>query len=453
MKRERIAWGLSLVVLAIVAFRSPSAAQRDSDYLFVRTLVDIHRQVLNNYVEKVNEGKLEQACIDGMLNQLDPFTMYVPPAKREEFDRMLEGTFKGVGIQLNQLPGGAVEVVTPIDGSPAFKAGIKPGDIILKVNGQSIEGLRLPDVIKKIGGELGSEVRILVRHLGGKEVELKMHREEIVMPTVKGYQRKPDDTWDYYVNHNPKVAYLRLTQFTPTTFDTVRPILQDLLKDGMKALILDLRWNPGGQLDQAVQIVNMFVKEGTIVVTRRRNRPEDIKRATGQGTLPYFPMIVLVNEHSASAAEIVAGSLMDNKRAFVLGSRSYGKGSVQEVIPLEGNNGELKLTVAYYYLPSGRLVHRLKGAMDWGVDPQIKVAMDDESQRRVMDERTDMEKFVRPTTGPAKPLAATQSADSQLQRAINDAALLAIAQQQGTAPPEITAPAASQPTTRPTTRP
>src|SRR3954471_13592510 len=171
MNRERAAWLLSFLLLGIVAFRNPTSAQRDGDYLFVRTLVDIHRQVVNNYVDKVDEPRLEQAAIDGMLNQLDPFTNYVPPARREEFDRMLEGTFKGVGIELNQLENGQMEVVTPIDGSPAFKAGVLAGDIILKVNGEPVEGLRRPDVVKKIAETpLDKEVRLRVRHESGEEV-------------------------------------------------------------------------------------------------------------------------------------------------------------------------------------------------------------------------------------------------------------------------------------------
>ena len=446
MNRERIAWLGSFFLLAVVAFRNPSAAQRDNDYLFVRTLVDIHRQVATNYVEKVDENKLEQAAIDGMLNQLDPFTNYVPPGKREEFDRMLEGTFKGVGISLNQRPDGQIEVVAPIDGSPAFKAGVMAGDIILKVNGQAITGLELKDVIKKIGGDANTEVTLRVRHETGEERDLSMKRQEINIPTVKGFQRNIDNSWDWWVLENPKIGYLRITQFTPTTFDNVKSILTELLKEGMTGLVLDLRWNPGGQLDQAVQVVDLFVEKGTIVVTKGRNRPENRQEAHVEGTLPFFPMIVLINEHSASAAEIVAGSLMDNKRAAVLGERSYGKGSVQELIPLDGNNGELKLTVAYYYLPSGRLVHRRKGAETWGVEPQISVPMTEEQKQRVVEERTSQEQMRRPTTKPSTKAtsATTQPIDIQLQRAVDTLVLTTILQ---TNPRN--APIARTPSTRP----
>jgi carboxyl-terminal processing protease len=423
MNRERIAWSISLVLLVIATFRfTPSLANRDEDYAWVRTFVDIHRQVTANYVERVDEEKLRQAAIDGMLGQLDAFTMYVPPSKVEDFDRMIEGTFRGVGIQLNQLDNGKVEVVTPIEGSPAHRAGVLAGDIIVKVNGESIEGMRLPEVIKRIGGEIGTEVRLTVLHLNGETAELSMKRQEIVNPTVKGYQRNADNTWDWYVSPKSKIAYLRITQFTPSTLDTVQPALEALLKEGMQGLVLDLRFNPGGQLDQAVRLVDLFLEEGTIVITRGRNRPEDIKRAAEEGTLPAFPMVVLVNAHSASASEIVAGSLQDNGRAMVVGMRTYGKGSVQELIPLEGRNGELKLTVAYYYLPSGRLVHRRKDAKDWGVEPNFVVNMTDEQEKAMQKQRLEQESFRRPASGPASRNAVNGtlgSVDPQLQKAVD----------------------------------
>src|SRR6476619_6243277 len=177
MNREKLAWLVSIGLIAVLALQIPgSLATRDDDYSFVRTLVDIHRQVSSNYVENVDEQDLREAAINGMLGELDPFSVYVPPAKQEDFDRMLENSFKGVGIQLDQRPeGGPIEVVTPIDGSPAFRAGVQAGDIILKVNGESIEGLRLPEVIKKIAGKIGTEVKLFVRHVTGEEAELKMN--------------------------------------------------------------------------------------------------------------------------------------------------------------------------------------------------------------------------------------------------------------------------------------
>ncbi|MEA2708927.1 MAG: carboxyl-terminal processing protease, partial [Phycisphaerales bacterium] len=388
---------------------------------------DIHRQVANNYVEPVEEQDLREGAINGMLQELDPFSVYVPPAKQEDFDRMLENSFKGVGIQLDQRPeGGPIEVVTPIDGSPAFRAGVQAGDVITKVNGESVEGQRLPDVVKKIAGKLGTDVRLTVRHMTGEEVELTMTREEIIVPTIKGFQRKRDNEWDYWAADDPKIAYMRITQFTSETFDNLKGTIEKLLPQGMQGLILDLRFNPGGRLDQAIEVCDLFLDKGTILITKGRTRPEQKVEAKSAGTLPYFPIIVLINEHSASASEIVAGSLMDNKRALVIGQRSYGKGSVQELIPLDNKGGELKLTVAYYYLPSGRLVHKKKDATDWGVQPQITVPMTPEQERAAMMQRYEQELFKRPvikaTTRSATQPATTQSAsvvDAQLQRAID----------------------------------
>lgn len=437
MNRERFAWLLSLTLILLLAISVPGSwGQRDDEYAFVRTLIDIHRQVAANWVEPVEESKLREGAINGMLENLDPFTMYVPPARQEDFDNLLDNSFKGVGVQLNQQDDGTIEVVTPIDGSPAFKAGVQAGDVILKVNGEELKNIRLPDVIKKVGGPLGSQVKLTVRHVTGEEVTLTMTREEIVVPVVKGYARKQDNSWDYYVCNDPKVAYVRITQFTADTGDKLRDAITPLLANGMKGLILDLRWNPGGRLEEAIKVVDMFVKQGTIVSTKGRNRPERKVEATGNNTLPPFPMIVLINEHSASASEIVSGSLLDNHRAVVVGQRSFGKGSVQEVIPLDSKGGELKLTVAYYYLPSGRLVHRKKDATDWGVQPQIVVPMDDDTQQAVMKQRYESEIFKRPlpktttkpSTGGSQANAAptTQQIDTQLQRAVDTMIALTI---------------------------
>jgi carboxyl-terminal processing protease len=411
MNREKFAWVTSVVLVALLAFQLPgSLAHRDDDYAFVNTLMTIHRQVVDGYVEPVDEEKLRQGAIKGMLDQLDPFTSYVPPADEERFNRLLEGAYKGVGIQIEQnKETKEIEVITPIEDSPAHKAGVLPGDIILKVNGEDVRTQLIDDVTKRIAGPVGSEVRITVRHQTGEEVELTMTRQEIVMPTVKGYRRTSNNDWDYWVNSDPRVAYVRLTQFTEETTGKLRPLLERLLAQGMKGLILDLRFNPGGMLTQAEQVVDLFLDDGVIVVTKGRSRPEDVRRAKGPGTLPTFPMVVLVNEHSASAAEIVAGSLMDNRRALVVGARTYGKGSVQEVTHLD-RGGELKMTVAYYYLPSGRLVHRKKDATDWGVLPQIQVAMDEESQRWLYQNQETADYFRRPAVTGATSRPATQKA-------------------------------------------
>lgn len=431
MNREKIAWLVSFILIAILAFQLPGTlARRDDEYAFVKTLIDVHRQIDDNYVEPVDEEKLKLGSIGGMMGELDPYSIYVPPARQKDFESLLEGSFEGVGIELSQLENGDIQVVAPIPNSPALKAGVLAGDIILKVNGQDTRGKKIIDVQKMIKGPLGSDVHMTVRHEDGREVELSMKRQQIVLPTIMGYRRDAHEQWDYWVSRQPKIAYVRVTQFTSDTFKTLQPLLESLIEQGMKGLILDMRFNPGGRLDEAEHVVNLFIRSGTIVSTRGLHRPEQVAKASPQGALgANFPLIVLVNEHSASAAEIVAGSLKDNHRALLVGTRTYGKGSVQEIIPLPEDGGELKLTVAYYYLPSGRLVQKKKGATDWGVDPQISVPMTPEAELKLQQEMAEQEFHKplpltsRPTTGPAatQPTTAptTQPVDTQLQAALS----------------------------------
>lgn len=449
MKREKMAWIVCLTLIALLTLQLPGTlAQREDDYAFVRTLVDIHRQVMGNYVEPVEAEKLRQGAIDGMLSELDPFSVYIPASQQKAFDEAIDGSFQGVGVQLNQADNGQIEVVSPIDDSPAFKAGVMAGDIITKINGESIENMRLPDVIKRVTGLPGTEVKFHIRR-GTEEKDFTLTRQQIVVPTVKGYRRKQDNTWEYFASEDPKVAYIRVTQFTGDTYEKLRSAIQDATAGGMKGLILDLRHNPGGRLESAQEILDMLIPKGVLLSTKGRNRPEDVRLASGENVLPYFPMIVLVNGSSASASEIVAGSLMDNKRALVMGSRSYGKGSVQELIPLDQKSGELKLTVAYYYLPSGRLVHRKKDATDWGVIPQIIVPVDAATEERVMRDRNNQELFRRPlrtatqpTTGPT-----TAVVDTQLQRAVDTMVAILVMQNGKMEPIPQTGPATA-PTTQ-----
>lgn len=425
MSRERTAWTVSVMVIGILAFQLPgSLAQRDDEYAWVRTLIDVHRYVADNYVDSVDEAKLRQGAIEGMLGELDPYTIYVPPARQDEFRQMLTGSFRGVGIELTQDPKTLiVEVVSPIEGSPALRAGVLMGDVILQVDGEDVAGMKIDDISRKIKGPIGTNVSLTVKHVAGGVETLTMTRQDIVLPTVRGLRRNPNNAWEWFVSREPKIAYVRITQFTEETTDKLTPLMLDLLKEGMQGLILDLRWNPGGELSQAQSVVDLFVSEGVIVTTRGLHQPEQVAVAHADGTLPDFPMIVLANEYSASAAEIVAGSLKDNHRALVVGARTFGKGSVQEVIPLEGERGELKMTIAYYYLPSGRLVHKKKDATDWGVEPQIIVPMDDATGAAVFQQMETSGRFRRPQPADAatRPTTAptSQPTDAQLDAAIS----------------------------------
>ena len=274
MNRERLAWLISIILLAMLAFQLPGTlGQRDDEYAWVRTVVEIHREILDNYVDPVDDSRLKQEAIKGMLGALDdPYTVYIEPDHQAEFDKELGGTFSGVGISLRQIDKKMV-VLTPIDGGPADLAGIDGGDVIVKVDGTVIEGMEIDKVVKLVSGPVGSAV-VLTIDRQGRTMDFTLHRQQIVLPTVLGYSRGPDQAWTYLVSENPKVAYIRVTQFDENTFEEMKNVLigkdghGGLMAQGMQGLIMDLRFNPGGQLQQAIKVVNLFIKEGVIVKTR-----------------------------------------------------------------------------------------------------------------------------------------------------------------------------------------
>jgi carboxyl-terminal processing protease len=426
MSRERLAWLISVVLLALLAFQLPGTfAQRDDEYAWVRTIVEIHREVFDNYVDAVDDEQLKQKAIDGMLGALDdPYTVYVPPAHQEEFDKELGGSFSGVGISLREIDKKMI-VTSPVEGGPADLAGIDGGDIIIKVDGTPITGMEIDKVVKLVSGPVGSAVTLTIDRQG-KSIDFTLHRQEINLPTVDGYDRGPDQAWRYFVSENPKIAYIRITQFDEKTFDELKDVLLGkdshggLIAQGMQGLIMDLRFNPGGQLEQAIKVVNLFISKGVIVRTVGRSSPEEIEKASLDAiTAPYFPMTILVNDRSASAAEIVSGSLKDNNRALIIGQRTFGKGSVQRVIQLGQDDGTLKMTIAHWYLPSGRLVSRKKDSKDWGVEPQIIVPVDDKMEDDIegLQERQEAIRFHPSSTMPSTQ-PTTEPSDPQFQQAL-----------------------------------
>jgi carboxyl-terminal processing protease len=255
-----------------------------------------------------------------------------------------------------------------MDDSPALRAGIRAGDLVLEIEGISTYELPLPECVELLTGEVGTAVNLRVQHTDGTEEDIAVIRQQIVARTVKGLRRMGED-WSYCVDGDLGLSYLRVTQFNADTVNELAMALTELQVDGLNGLILDLRDDPGGGLPTAVSMADLFLDRGTIVTVRPRNGEETSFGARPNGTLPHFPMIVLVNGQSASASEIVAGALQENGRAKVLGTRTYGKGSVQEVRPLRYNSGTLKFTTAHYYLPSGRNINRMPDSETWGVDP------------------------------------------------------------------------------------
>lgn len=320
---------------------------------------------------------------EGALLQLDDFTSMIWPADLKDFMKMMMGEFTGVGIQLgideytNRL-----KVVTPLENSPALEAGVQPGDLIVKVDERETKGWSTTDAVREITGPAGSTVTLTLFRPGVGNLEVPLERREIHLKTVRGVRRQgsgTSETWDYMLDKDQGIAYVLLTGFTQDSHIELMQALEEAQKQGMRGLVLDLRHNPGGLLDVAVETVNMFVKRGTVVSTRGRDGIERQRmEVDGRAEFADLPMVVLVNDSSASASEIVAGALKDDDRAMVLGERTFGKGSVQRVLPLDsawGGDARLKLTTALYYLPSGRSPHREKDSKTWGVEPNLVLNM------------------------------------------------------------------------------
>ena len=371
----------------------------------VNRFIEVLRLVQKQYVRDVDTKKMFEHAINGMLNGLDPFSTYIPESELPEFNKSTRGKFGGIGIQIG-MRRGFLTVISPLEDTPAYRAGVLAGDFIVEIEGKSTDGIRLEDAVKQLTGDPGTKIRIKVRHMTGELEEFTILRALIEVHSIKGVKRDDKDQWVYWLDPDKKIAYVRITSFTEASAVDLRKVLDPLVKDGMKGLLLDLRFDPGGILKTAVDVCDMFVGEGVIVSTKGRTAPPLEATATREGTLPYFPMVVLINPFSASASEIVAGCLQDHHRAIVVGERSFGKGSVQNVIPLEGEKAALKLTTSKYYLPSGRNIHREEDMTDkeeWGVMPDIIVPMTAEEYISILRARQESEVIHKGTNDAAKP--------------------------------------------------
>jgi carboxyl-terminal processing protease len=379
----------------------------------VRLVVDVLHEVRSKYVVDISperERKLVEDMINGGLERLDPHSGYINPRDYKQFDKQSEGKFGGVGIQVgyDRANRGQLTVISPMVGTPAYEAGVMAGDVILKIDGKSTDHMRMSDAVDLIQGEPGSKVVLTVLHEGGKEpVDVPITRAIIKVQSVLGDRRKPGNKeWDFLLDRENRIGYIRLSNFSKTSPVELRAAVEGLEKDDVRGLILDLRNNPGGLLRSAVEIADLFLNEGVIVSTKGRNHKDEIYRAKLQGTLltepgREVPMVVLINKYSASASEIVAAALQDHKRAVVIGERSYGKGSVQNVILMENDTSALKLTTASYWRPSGKNIHRFPDKKDfeaakidpdeWGVkpDPGFEVKMKDEERLAYMANRSE----------------------------------------------------------------
>jgi carboxyl-terminal processing protease len=345
---------------------------RENDYDLYKTLAEVVEQVERNYVTEVSRRELIESAIRGMLNRLDPYSTYMSADEMRQFRTSLAGEFGGIGIQID-IDDGQLTIVSPIYGTPAYRAGLLAGDRILEINGRGTDGIGIDEAVNRLKGDVGTSVTLTVAHQGQKSAKkVTIVREKIHLDTVLGDRRAPDGTWQFMLDPQKRIGYVRLTAFSPETAAALRRVLTGLQKEKLRGLILDLRWNPGGLLNAAVEVSDLFVAEGRIVSVQGRNSPERIWDAHKEGTFTGFPMAVLVNRYSASASEIVAACLQDHRRAAVIGERTWGKGSVQNVVELEDGRGMLKLTTASYRRPNGKNIHRFpdaKATDQWGVTP------------------------------------------------------------------------------------
>jgi carboxyl-terminal processing protease len=359
--------GAAIALLAtqshvIFAATNAMAAVEDT-YRQLNLFGDVFERVRADYVEKPDDGKLIESAINGMVSGLDPHSSYMDAKSFRDMQVETSGEFGGLGIEV-LMEDGLIKVVASIDDTPAAKAGILANDLITKLDDDQVQGMTLNQAVEKMRGPVNTTVKLTIMRKGqDKPLELSLTREVIRVRSVRSRVEDND------------VGYIRMSQFTEQTTDGLKKAFSDIAakvsSDKLKGYILDLRNNPGGLLDQAISVSSAFIQRGEIVSTRGRNSEED-QRFTAQGgdLTKGKPLIVLINGGSASASEIVAGALQDQKRATILGTRSFGKGSVQTIIPLGSDNGALRLTTARYFTPSGRSIQAK------GIVPDIEVMQD-----------------------------------------------------------------------------
>ncbi len=358
---RRLAAAVAALLLAspAVAADTPAASKPESKvdtYELLNLFGDVFERVRSDYVEQASDEQLIEAAINGMLSSLDPHSGYMNDKRFDEMKVQTQGSFGGLGIEVT-MEGGLVKVVSPIDDTPAFKAGIEPGDLITQINGEQVLGMTLPDAVDKMRGPAGSDIKLTIRRADREPFEVSLTRSVIKIKSVRS-------------RLDGKVGYIRISSFSEQTDAGLQAAIDDLKKQAggqLQGFVLDLRNNPGGLLNQAVAVSDDFLEQGEIVSTRAR-KTEDAQRFNAKpGDLAGgLPIVVLINGGSASASEIVAGALQDHGRAILLGTKSFGKGSVQTIVPLSGH-GAMRLTTARYYTPSGRSIQAV------GIEPDIIV--------------------------------------------------------------------------------
>ena len=362
MRKIYLAIGV-LLIFKISTLSFVSSAENNV-YQKIDLFGEVLEKINKEYVDEIDQSESMDSAINGLLQSLDPYSAYMSPEIFNEMQTETSGEFGGLGIEVG-MESGVVKVISPIDNTPASKAGIKAGDYIIKINDEQVQGKSLSEAVDLMRGPVGSSINLTVRRVGQKKaLKFNIVREIIEIKSVKTELLKKD------------VGYIRLTSFNENSSEQIKDQIKKFEKNqNVSSYILDLRNNPGGLLSQAIKISDFFLDNGEIVSTKSRKPSENRKWFAKNGDLINGKtLLVLINYGSASASEIVAGALKDHKRAIILGENSYGKGSVQSIIPLR-NNGALRLTVAKYYLPSGKSISEV------GVSPDIEINEDSDAFR------------------------------------------------------------------------
>ena len=373
MNNKRI---FTLIIFFILYFGKVSA-QEETVYDKIDLFGEVLDKINKEYVEEVDQSDTMDAAINGVLQSLDPYSSYMSPKNLEEMQTETKGEFGGLGIEVG-MEAGVVKVISPLDNSPAEREGVKAGDYIVKINDTQVQGKTLNEAVELMRGPVGSTLEITVRRVGlRKSLVFKITREIIQVASVKS------EVLD------EKIGYIRLTSFNENSDDQIKKKIKEFKKNKkIEGYILDLRNNPGGLLGQAIKISDFFLDDGEIVSTKGRKKNENQKWFAREGDIINGKaLIVLINKGSASASEIVAGALKDHKRAVLVGEKSYGKGSVQSIIPLK-NRGAIRLTISKYYLPSGKSISEV------GVTPDITVE-EETDDFRILSENDNQLKFAR----------------------------------------------------------
>jgi carboxyl-terminal processing protease len=375
-----------VIVIAMVAMiyrLTPMIAARDTLYETFEPLLEVDALIQKNYVTKAASGGAVNGAIRGMLLDLDPYSGYIAPEDLDDFLRRHRGEYVGAGIEIGIVKD-HVTVIAPIAGSPADRAGIKMGDGLVAVNGQNTKGRSIAQVETWLTGPAGSVVSVGVSRGDGPMRTKTIRREEIKQENVTGVRRDSAREWEFRLPSVPNVAYVRVRHFSGGVATDFRAVLRRVTDSGLSNLVIDLRGNPGGDFHEALTMADLFVDSGVLVSTVSRRKAINTYLATSPDTDSSTRLVVLIDEGSASSAEIVAGTLQYHRRATVVGQRSFGKGSVQNLFLIQDESAGLKLTVAHYQFPDGRVIHKTRHNAEtdeWGVIPDVVVEMTDEQSR------------------------------------------------------------------------